>query len=159
MVLLPPFDVCRVVLGLLTALIPHRHLIILILSIGCIIRVLGQLDVQALHLFRVIIVSSAEQVDGWNIVKEAVDLRQIEMLSHADIEKHVLVAVELREGIVEAAEGGGHMRWELCQEDKVEEGTCGSNHMQWHLPTGKRSISDETKEKSAHSFVLFPRNV
>jgi hypothetical protein len=42
-------------------------------------------------------------------VKEAVDLWQIEMLSHTNMEKHILAAVKLQEGIVKVVEGRGCM--------------------------------------------------
>ena len=63
------------VLCLLAAINPGCHLKILVLPIGRTVHVLGQVDVQAFHLFRIIVVSSAEKDDRSGIVKKAMDLR------------------------------------------------------------------------------------
>ena len=155
---LPPLHVCCMSSHLLVA--PHisRHLIIFILPVGCFVGLLDQVNMQALHLLHVIVISGAKEHNRQAVVKETMDLGQVEILVHTNIMKYIFVVVETSEGLFKAAEGMHHMWSELGQKQKVEEGTCGSNHAWWHLPARKRDIRDKSKENTAHVFVLFPCN-
>ena len=55
-----PLDVCRVTLDLLTALQPHCHLRELVLMVRRAVRILCEVDMEALGVLCVVIVCRAE---------------------------------------------------------------------------------------------------
>ena len=54
-------DICSVVLRLLAVFHPSSHLKVFVLLIGCMVCILGKVDVQALHLLCIVVISDAKK--------------------------------------------------------------------------------------------------
>ena len=72
---------------------PSGHLMILILVISHIVSNSGGINVKPFHLFCLIIVSCAEKLDQWDIVKQQMKFRVFEVIMNPKIDKDIFIVM------------------------------------------------------------------
>ena len=78
-----PLDILLVTLHLFAPFEPRCHLRQLVLLVASAVCVLGEVDVKALRVLRVVVVSHAEHLNCAPVVVKRVQLRKPEVFSYA----------------------------------------------------------------------------
>lgn len=138
--LLMPGDVDDMLINLLDAGQPDHHLVDVVLLVASTIGALSKVDVQMFGCFGVVIIACAEFSNGVSVVKKRVELRKVEMVAcdvfvsirvstgmglgltfaSLELDKGLLVVVELLQGVLKISERGVGMRLVLGEVGKVQ---------------------------------------
>ena len=133
---------------------PDRHLCIFIAVICCPVSVFCQVDVEAFRVFSIIVISCPEQFDRINVVSEGVKLWEVEIVSDTELDKDMLVFVELFEGFVQELEGFRCVQGILGEVEEIQEGAEGTDEGDWGGAVWEFQVDDESKENTTHISML-----
>ena len=78
------------------------HLCVFVAVICCPVSVFCQVNVEVFRVFSIIVINCPEQFDRINVVSKGVKLWEVEIISDTELDKDMLVFVELFEGFVRA---------------------------------------------------------
>ena len=94
-IVLPPLDVSCVCLYLLAAPDPCCHLGVFVFPICCTICLLDAIDLEALGLLRVVVISSTKKTDGVAVMKKAMQFWDVELGAYTKVEEDIFITVEI----------------------------------------------------------------
>ena len=94
-------DVLVVLKHLLLPIKPYCHLRVLVLVIRSAVGVLGKVNVEALSVLGVEVVSSPKALDEVAIMPHIMELRNIEIVTNSEIDENIAVGMESLKCVVE----------------------------------------------------------
>lgn len=99
---------------------PGDHLRKLVLTIGCSICVFRKVDMEMLGMFCVIIVSRSKEPYRRGVVKEGVELQEVEVIPDAEFDKDSFARMEGIEGSSHFGNCVVGVRGKLCEIEEVQ---------------------------------------
>lgn len=89
-----------VALNLLLTFEPGGHLRVLVTPISGTVSVLRHVDVEPLSVFGVVVVHSAEQLDGRGVVAKCMEFGYVKVLTGTEFNEDAAILVKAVEGII-----------------------------------------------------------
>lgn len=149
-----PFKVTFMAENFFPSLQPDCHLCVFIAVVRCPVSVFCQIDVEALRILSIVVISCPEQFDRVNVVSKGVELREVEIISDSERDKDVLVLVELFEGFVQELEGFGCVQGILGEVEEIQEGADGTDEGDWGGAVWEFQVDDKSEENATHISML-----
>jgi hypothetical protein len=87
-----------------------------------------KVDMKALRLFGVVIVCRAKEPDRRSVMRQAVELWQVEMLPYSKVKENVLVLMKDGKTVLQLLNGVACLALVLSDEEKVHERTHSSDY-------------------------------